>query len=723
MPVCISMAVIAQTPQTPHKSKLSPFVRHALTESLRQPSVTRGSQPPTAPRHILAFVKAHNAQSLLQQYGCKTYAQWGDIHIARIPLTSLAALSAEAQVERIEARASARQLLDTSTTIINALPIYEATPAHQAFTGDGVVMGVMDVGFDLTHPNFYNRDLTHTRISALWDQLSPDTIGSTFPVGREYIGPDAILAHAHSTDGLVQLHGTHTLGIATGTGYDTPYRGLAFDSDICLVSNIVEEDSDYFDIDEYLQTSALDALGFKYLFDYADRQGKPCVASFSEGYYPMFDEDDSLLAAVLDSLSGPGRIIVASAGNEGLIKSYFEKRTESHEAGAFINCYFEETTYRIKGSTPLQLHFYHYGTEPGVPIDTLTIDLAALPYTTDLADTFAINADTLYLDLYRDRTTYPPDDVWCVTLRSRRPLSVFRPLAMTLEGDNHAEVFGQALAHADFRTNDIDPRWQAGEAGHNMLAPGSFPSVIAVGASTYRMGGTTLNGSRYNVHAGSEQGRISPYSSTGPTFDGRIKPDVVAPGTNIFSSFSQFCPTPNTVIHESAFQGTVYPWGVATGTSMSAPMVAGVIALWLQARPTLTTEEILQVFHRTCQHPDPGLSYPNNIYGFGEIDAYRGLLDILGIDRIEGLSLYQPAALHIYPSGSGLRLVTDTPVSETIHLKLFNLSGACIFQTSLRLNGTETYLPLPPHPAAIYAVQTNAPTPSLRGSQLIRLER
>ena len=181
-----------------------------------------------------------------------------------------------------------------------------------------------------------------------------------------------------------------------------------------------------------------------------------------------------------------------------------------------------------------------------MPIDTLTIDLDTLPYTTDLADTFAINTDTLYLDLYRDRTTYPPDDVWCVTLHSRRPLSVFRPLAMTLEGDNHAEVFGQALAHADFRTNDIDPRWHAGETGHNLLAPGSFPSVIAVGASTYRMGGTTLNGSRYNVHAGSEQGRISPYSSTGPTSTAASNPMSwrQAPTSSLPSVSSAPYPTP-----------------------------------------------------------------------------------------------------------------------------------------------------------------------------------
>ena len=171
MLLCISMAVMAQntrntlsTPITP-TNKLSPFVRRALMESLRQPSPTRGDDAENAPSHILAFIKAHDAQPLFQHYGCRTYAHWGDIHIARIPLTSLAALAAEAQVKRIEANASSRLLLDTSAVVINALPVYETTPVHQAYTGDGVVMALMDVGFDLTHPNFYDRNLTHSRIS------------------------------------------------------------------------------------------------------------------------------------------------------------------------------------------------------------------------------------------------------------------------------------------------------------------------------------------------------------------------------------------------------------------------------------------------------------------------------------------------------------------------------------------------------------------------------
>ena len=709
--------------QTAEAGKMSAFVRKALKESICEQSATRGGAAQTAQKRLLAFVKVSDGTKLFQKYGCQTYAQWGDIYIACIPLSNLAALSAETQVERIEARVSAHQLLDTATIVINALPVYESTPAHQAYTGEGVVVGLMDIGFDLTHPNFYNRDRTHTRISAIWDQLSKDTIGSLLPAGRDYIGEEAVLAHARSTDGEIQTHGTHTLGIATGTGYDTPYRGVAFDSDICLVSNIEESDTAYFEPgDKYIHTSALDALGFKYLFDYAERQGKPCVVSFSEGYPPYFDEDENLYAAVLDSLIGPGRIIVASAGNEGLVNSYVEKQPETKEAGAFILCYEDEAEYRIKGQSEAWLHLYRYGDElrePTAPTDTLTIELGALPYETEVTDSLVCNGDTLIMTLYRRRSVYQPDDVWFVTLQGNLPLYQLSPLALTVEGDHHAELFGHSSAA--FRTCYKDSRWQDAQAGHNIIAPSSFKSVISVGATSYRAAMKNMWGGQHKAHDGTIIGRISPYSSTGPTVDGLLKPDVVAPGTYVISSFSHYSPIRYSMMAESDFQGTTYPWGLETGTSMSAPMVAGTIALWLQAKPTLTTDEIREVFHRTCQHPDPEMAYPNFVYGYGEIDAYRGLLDILGADRIEGLSLHQPSKLRIYPAEDGLRLMTDTPVKETIKVKVYSLSGTCIHEVSAFIDGTEAILPLPSHVSTVYVVQVEANTQALRGSQLVRL--
>ena len=63
---------------------------------------------------------------------------------------------------------------------------------------------MQDIGFDLTHPNFYSTDMSRYRIKALWDQLSRDTVGSSLYVGRDYVGQNALLQIGHPVDGLTQ---------------------------------------------------------------------------------------------------------------------------------------------------------------------------------------------------------------------------------------------------------------------------------------------------------------------------------------------------------------------------------------------------------------------------------------------------------------------------------------------------------------------------------------
>ena len=58
---------------------------------------------------------------------------------------------------------------------------------------------------------------------------------------------------------------------------------------------------------------------------------------------------------------------------------------------------------------------------------------------------------------------------------------------------------------------------------------------------------------------------------------------------------------------------------------MSCPIVAGIIAQWLEAIPDLTRKQVVEAFAASCQHHDPTLTYPNNNYGYGEIDAEAGL--------------------------------------------------------------------------------------------------
>lgn len=205
--------------------KLSPFVREVATlarAELRQ----RPQLGNMEGRELSAFIRTEgDADELFQRYGVERLASFGpSLHIVSIPLRHIGALSLDGRVMRIETHRSCTVTMDTTRTIVNAIPAYEGRDLPQAFTGEGVVVGVQDIGFDLTHPTFYTRDMSRYRIQALWDHLSPDTIGSPYYVGRDYRGEEALLQLGCPYDGNVQTHGTHTAGIAAGSGFDSPLR-------------------------------------------------------------------------------------------------------------------------------------------------------------------------------------------------------------------------------------------------------------------------------------------------------------------------------------------------------------------------------------------------------------------------------------------------------------------------------------------------------------------
>ena len=718
------MAVNTIMAQQADYTKMSPFVQQIATQHHTEAMGRRvNGNPLTTNSSFLAFVQTDGTDTdkVFTLFGCKKYAQLDDISIAAIPLHNLSALSRHPAIRRIEANQMAQPTTDTIPRIINSLAVHEGQGLEQAFTGEGVVVGLMDVGFDLTHPNFCDA-AGRLRIGAFWDQLSTDTVGSPFPVGRDFVGDDEILAHRYSIDGKTETHGTHTLGIATGSGYNTNYRGTAFDSDICLVSNAVSSDTIYIDSKDYYKyTTAVDAFGFKYIFDYADSKGKPCVASFSEGYPPYFDQEDSLYCAFLDKLCGPGHIIVVSAGNENQTLTYAEKPIGTTEAGAFVNSYQKAAQYRVKADGDMRLNLYCYRDNE---TDRLVFDTRNILRDTTIVDTLFMGKDTISLKV----TFYPFADrqenqqpIFLFNLSSNKKLSALPPLALTAEGtDCHVEIYGSSSSA--LAAKDTDPRWKAAVHGHNILAPGCFPAVICVGSTTHRMGYTNYQGKYYPAPYDT-QGLRNYASSTGPTLDGLMKPDVMAPGINVISSLSSYYLENNNPVNECVsqfdYQGRTYGWSAASGTSMAAPVVAGTIALWLQANPNLTREDIIGVFSRTCRKPDNSLTYPNNDYGYGEIDAYSGLLDVLHTTHIKDISTHHPSqAIITVRHGELCITFSDSPTSP-VSLSIYALSGTRIHQVTIPPHLSSFTYPLSTINAGLYIVQLTG-SPSFTGSQLIR---
>jgi hypothetical protein len=146
----------------------------------------------------------------------------------------------------------------------------------------------------------------------------------------------------------------------------------------------------------------------------------------------------------------------------------------------------------------------------------------------------------------------------------------------------------------------------AGNAGPEtctIASPGDAKDAITVGA----MADLGVNG--YN---------LADFSSRGPTLDGRIKPDVVAPGVGI----------------RSAAMGTLNGYVSMNGTSMATPFVTGVALLMQDANPGFVNDDVKSVMRTTAvewgrrdDNAEAGTSGPDIDYGAGRLDAYAALAE------------------------------------------------------------------------------------------------
>ena len=630
--------------------KVSPYVRRAVMEAERQETSADARSSAAVERRIMAFVRTDDT-GLLRRSGCRILASWDDIHIADIPLSELNRLAHNPGILRIEAGESCCLTNDTVKSItgiathpVTGLPARSVRNAY-GLTGRGVVLGIMDVGFDLTHPTLWSSDMNEYRVRAFWDMLDyteggepvtgrTDEGEDTVYVGRQYIGRDAILNKGCSADAALIGHGSHTLGTAGGSGQEgngmSIYEGMAPDADLCVVCNMVSDNRSVVPSEDlYKYTTATDVLGFKYIFDYAQSVGKPCVINFSEGSHENL-YDSELYSQVLSKMVGPGRILCASAGNEGAKNTHFKKGMDAERAGAFLTSSSEYAYQIIKSANPVKVEYNFY--EGMSKVMEWQYDAAQLMEYPDsvMTDTLEFG-DRKYCIMLQ---TYPSaygggewaTDVLIENLVEKKIDVSLHPVSLIVSSPgSEVEVFANV---GYFAASECDPSLTGFTRDHNVLFPGTVDDVICVGATGYRNHAYNYEGRllRYTAYSPGER---ASFSSVGPTMQGRIKPDVMAPGMVVVSASSSYMiesQQDTWEVHTRFFDydGRTYGWWLNNGTSMAAPVVSGIIALWLEMDPQLTPAQIKEVLANTCQHTGLGMEYPNCQYGYGEIDAMAG---------------------------------------------------------------------------------------------------
>jgi len=659
--------------QRPRFEKMSPMVRLKAYSRLPAPpfgpchdaktsQVSEKSTPPEGEQGggFLALVQSTSPE-VLRQHGCRIYSHWGDIYAVAVPQRELAALSLRPEVTRIECGRPCEAQTDTSAIITRSDVLRYPTATRLAYTGRGVVVGVMDIGFDLTNPTFYSRDLSTYRVCSFWDMLDFEgqqttdngqqtTVnGLELPVGMAYTTTESILSKACSSDSRLQYHGTHTASTAAGSGYDSPYIGMAPDADICLVSNAVSSDKELVPDSLWdFYGPVADLLGFEYIFRYADSVGKPCVINFSEGSHEDLWGEAQLYGTVLDSLVRPGRLICAAAGNQSLYGTYMRKPQGKQRAASILLHTGNTSYYMIRSKGDFSITF-DVMESPTNTLSTYEMPLADILASEDslLVDTITAGNFTFQLIFGCYPCCYDSSQLvtdFVITKIGKGRLSAIK-MGLGVNGkDAEVEVYqgvGWLMNYPEYSD------YQDSQATHNVHFPGSDPNVICVGATSYRTGFLNCDGIWEKQDRGSG-GEVATYSSRGPTLTGRVKPDVMAPGTHVVAGFnsyySEMNPDDYMADYDKArftFRDRNYSWSVQSGTSMSCPTVVGIIAQWMEAIPTLSREQVIEAFAATCRHHDPLLSYPNNDYGYGEIDAEAGLNYLM--DKYDKVTSVSPA--------------------------------------------------------------------------------
>ncbi|NCX96861.1 MAG: hypothetical protein EBX41_10760, partial [Chitinophagia bacterium] len=397
--------------------------------------------------------------------------------------------------------------------------------------------------------------------------------------GNELNTQAALLQAA--TDGFInESHGNHTSGIATGTGYLTEskkLRGIAPKADFIYAGSDLSENK------------ILDAT--RWIFEQAQAQGKPAVINYSFGGWGEPLDGTSMLDRGIDALVGPGKIVVVAMGNEGRNKQTIRKKLKANDT---LN-------------TVWQVPNYQYGITPIVDVwgernkhFNLIVTISATDGTSGectfildsesdfQTDSFGLLAgkqkDTLGVYVY---SKYATNGCPRITLVSSNK-GIFSAIKLSLIPKDS----GTFIINAPFvglGNNNGTAGFEEGTNETTIRTPATAKLVIAVGSSDLR--NNYINLYRQNIFVSAQPiGSVSAFSSRGPTYDGRTKPDIIAPGNVVFSSVSSYDKYVNstTVSDSTVFEGRTYFYQAYSGTSMACPFVTGAVALMLQKLPNIT---------------------------------------------------------------------------------------------------------------------------------------
>jgi subtilisin family serine protease len=531
----------------------------------------------TAEGDLDVFIVGNVSRGELEAAGARVRTELPGLFTAYIPLSAVDAVEALAGVTSIQGSAPVDMELDASVPSTGANLLRTAGPAFTGYAGNGILVGDVDSGVDYGHDDFKDAGGL-TRFTNIWDQtVNTGPAPLPYAYGTEWT-PAQIDANA-STEVDVSGHGTHVMGIiggdGSGTGGAVPqftYVGMAPKADLVMVKTT-------------FQTSAI-LDGVAYVFGRATTLGKNSVCNLSLGSHYGPHDGTSAFESGLTALTGPGRIIIKSAGNERGVAQHSE---------VFATAGGTNTTLTVSGSAvnrTIALAGYYNATETvdatittpnGTIIGPITLGNfnAAYPGTsTANGRVYLENGVTVYPSGAREVYI----EVTPATGQNMNGTWTIKYTATALGAAN-----GEVDTWRFFQSTGAAANFVIGNQNNEELVsePGNAVGLITTAAYSTKRFWTDCNGFSLNFGGAVNPGFLASFSSPGPTRDGRQKPDIAAPGAVVGSTTSfdiaQACAAAGSTNLPDGMMHTINQ-----GTSMAAPHVTGATALILQKYGAVT---------------------------------------------------------------------------------------------------------------------------------------
>lgn len=525
------------------------------------------------------------ATEWILQHGGMVHSSGKRVLLAELPSMAVGDMEESGAILRAEAPRHLHLTLDQARGPVTGL---DTAQTQFPLSGQGVVMGIIDSGVDWRHLDFRTTGNQTSRLEYFGHYERPDGAQvSTFSHFTQDQINQAIQGSLTIPQGDPNGHGTHCASIAAGNGEASggTFRGVAPEAAIMAVRS-----------EPLLDNHIIQ--GIREIFTRAG--DRPAVVNLSLGGHWGPHDGTSAIENAIAQETGPGRIVVIAAGNEGGDGIHWEGALQTGE----------DLIIPIRTANA-DFQFVDVWVPRGDDVDIKieTPDGAQHDPTGDVVETTfgAFIGDWREDPVNQDqnltlRMAALPNQVWKIRLIPQQIL--------------HGEVHAWGGTDPGEAASQLFPGMTGKE--YSLGMPGTEERGIVVGSFVSRTSFPT-SGGVFNAPALSI-GQLSPFSSHGPTRYGAHKPDLVAPGQFITAALAQgseFATSPNLIPrHHPSL-----PYVTIQGTSMATPFVAGVIALMLQREATLTPEEIQQRVRTTAQRDGDTQRVWNPGFGSGKIDV------------------------------------------------------------------------------------------------------